>query len=74
MGLTRLCRMYQSMSNACEELRKTSGPGTREEGYLYRVALEKKGVFGSHGFPIEYARPQTETPAREPWNHGWTRS
>ncbi|KAI1136919.1 hypothetical protein F5Y05DRAFT_90544 [Hypoxylon sp. FL0543] len=66
-------RMYQSMHNACEELRKTSGPGTRDEGYLYRVAMEKKGLYGHNAIPIEYARPQTETPAREPWNHGWTR-
>ncbi|KAI1480006.1 hypothetical protein F4774DRAFT_409517 [Daldinia eschscholtzii] len=66
-------RMYQSMHNACEELRKTSGPGTRDEGYLYRVAMEKKGLYGHKSIPIEYARPQTETPAREPWNHGWTR-
>ncbi|KAI0838862.1 hypothetical protein F5Y06DRAFT_33987 [Hypoxylon sp. FL0890] len=66
-------RMYQSMHNACEELRKTSGPGLRDEGYLYRVAMEKKGVYGHNSIPIEYARAQTETPAREPWNHGWTR-
>ncbi|CAJ2513241.1 Uu.00g013600.m01.CDS01 [Anthostomella pinea] len=66
-------RMYQSMHNAAEELRQTSGPGTREEGFLYRVAMEKKGVYGHNAVPIEYARPQTETPAREPWNHGWTR-
>ncbi|ORY62436.1 uncharacterized protein BCR38DRAFT_346844 [Pseudomassariella vexata] len=68
-----LMRTYQSMSNACEELRTTSGPGTRDEGYLYRVAMEKKGVYGHNSIPIEYARPQTETPAREAWNHGWTR-
>ncbi|KAI1774963.1 hypothetical protein F4818DRAFT_441784 [Hypoxylon cercidicola] len=66
-------RMYQSMHNACEELRKTHGPGTREEGYLYRAALEKKGLYGHNSIPIEYARPQTETPAREPWNYNWTR-
>ncbi|KAI0376267.1 hypothetical protein F5Y04DRAFT_286083 [Hypomontagnella monticulosa] len=66
-------RMYQSMHNACEELRKTSGPGSRDEGYLYRVAMEKKGMYGHNAVPIEYARPQTETPAREPWNHEWTR-
>ncbi|KAK8054154.1 hypothetical protein PG996_013455 [Apiospora saccharicola] len=68
-----LARLYQSMHGACEALRKTSGPGTQEEGYLYRVAMEKKGVFKHHNFPIEYARPQVETPAREAWNHGWTR-
>ncbi|KAI1342552.1 hypothetical protein F5Y15DRAFT_308700 [Xylariaceae sp. FL0016] len=66
-------RMYQSMHNACEELRKTSGPGLRDEGYLYRKALEKHGMYGHKAIPIEYARAQTETPAREAWNHGWTR-
>jgi large subunit ribosomal protein L40 len=69
-----LMRMYQGMHLACEELRITGGPGTREEGYLYRVASEKKGVYGLQGVPIEYARPQTETPGKEPWNHAWTRS
>ncbi|KAI1749942.1 hypothetical protein F4782DRAFT_286866 [Xylaria castorea] len=66
-------RMYQSMHNACEELRNTSGPGTRDEGYLYRVAMEKHGMYGHNAVPIEYARPQTETPARQAWNHEWTR-
>jgi large subunit ribosomal protein L40 len=68
-----LHRMYQSMRSACEELRKTEGPGTRDEGYLYRVAMEKKGVFGHHGVPIEYARYQTDSPARIAWNHDWKR-
>jgi large subunit ribosomal protein L40 len=68
-----LMRMYQGMHLACEELRLTEGPGTREEGYLYRVAMEKKGVYGAHGVPIEYARMQTETPAREAWKHDWKR-
>ncbi|KAB5532735.1 hypothetical protein GE09DRAFT_1227910 [Coniochaeta sp. 2T2.1] len=70
-----LMRMYQGMSLACEELRQTNGPGTREEGYLYRVAMEKKGVYGHNGVPVEYGRMQTETPARpEAWNHAWKRS
>ncbi|KAK4097852.1 hypothetical protein N658DRAFT_488925 [Parathielavia hyrcaniae] len=68
-----LQRQYQSMHAAMEELRLTSGPGTRDEGYLYRVATEKKGVYGLHGVPIEYARAQTETPARVAWNHDWKR-
>ncbi|KAH6856948.1 hypothetical protein B0I37DRAFT_396392 [Chaetomium sp. MPI-CAGE-AT-0009] len=68
-----LMRQHQSMSRACEELRLTSGPGTRDEGYLYRVAMEKKGVYGLHGVPIEYARAQTETPAKVAWNHDWKR-
>ncbi|KAI0905242.1 hypothetical protein F4823DRAFT_566922 [Ustulina deusta] len=66
-------RMYQSMHNACEELRNTHGPGTRDEGYLYRVAMEKHGMYGHNAVPIEYARAQTETPARRAWNHEWTR-
>ena len=66
-----LMRQYQSISSACEALRLTSGPGTRGEGYLYRVAMEKKGVYGLDGVPIEYARAQTETPATVPWNHDW---
>ncbi|KAF9876653.1 ring finger domain protein [Colletotrichum karsti] len=66
-----LYRMHQSMWNAHEELRKTAGPGTRDEGWLYRVAQEKKGVYGPNAVPIEYARYQTETPARVAWNHDW---
>ncbi|KAK0621628.1 hypothetical protein B0T17DRAFT_508962 [Bombardia bombarda] len=66
-----LMRQYQSMSAACEALRLTDGPGTRDQGYLYRVAMEKKGVYGHNGVPIEYARPLTDTPARSPWNHDW---
>lgn len=66
-------RMHAAMFNACEELRRTVGPGDRGEGYLYRVAMEKKGVYGLDGVPIEYARFQTDTPAKEPWNHEWKR-
>ncbi|KAK0641500.1 hypothetical protein B0T16DRAFT_419936 [Cercophora newfieldiana] len=66
-------KQYQSMSAACEELRLTRGPGARPEGYLYRVAMEKKGVYGHHGVPIEYARAQTDTPAKVAWNHDWKR-
>ncbi|KAL6801675.1 hypothetical protein J3E68DRAFT_394062 [Trichoderma sp. SZMC 28012] len=66
-------RMHAGMYNACEELRKTVGPGSRGEGYLYRVAMEKKGVYGLEGVPIEYARFQTDSPAKEPWNHDWKR-
>lgn len=65
--------MYQSMSNACEELRKTSGPGTRDEGYLYRVAMGKQGLYAKESIPIEYARLQTETPPTQAWDHDWTR-
>jgi large subunit ribosomal protein L40 len=67
------CRQYQSMHAACEELRMLQGPGEKEAGRLYRIAMEKKGVFRQGSVPIEYARAQTDTPGREPWNHGWTR-
>lgn len=66
-------RMYSGMYNACEELRKTVGPGVRDEGYLYRVAMEKKGVWGTEAVPIGYARFQTEFPGTEAWNHEWKR-
>ncbi|GJC99419.1 RING finger domain protein [Colletotrichum higginsianum] len=68
-----LSRMQQSMYAANEELRRSAGPGTRDEGWLYRVSQEKKGVYGPGAVPIEYARQQTETPARQAWNHEWKR-
>ncbi|KAN0116975.1 hypothetical protein V8E51_002952 [Hyaloscypha variabilis] len=71
-----LQRMYQSMHNAMEELRtmdERDGKTGRDSGRLYRVALEKKGIFGKEGVPVEYARLQTDTPAREAWDHSWTR-
>ncbi|KAF2210763.1 hypothetical protein CERZMDRAFT_69335 [Cercospora zeae-maydis SCOH1-5] len=80
-------RQYNSMAEACEQLRLIDGDGmTHEEriklgqkpivspqaeGRLYRLAMLKNGIW--KGVPIEYARIQTETPAREGWNHGWTR-
>jgi large subunit ribosomal protein L40 len=66
-------RMHEGMYNACEELRTTVGPTGRGEGYLYRVAMEKRNVWLSASVPIEYARPQTETPARVAWDHDWKR-
>ncbi|EGZ73697.1 hypothetical protein NEUTE2DRAFT_87178 [Neurospora tetrasperma FGSC 2509] len=69
-----LMQQHQSMSNACEELRNTEGPGTRETGYLYRVAMLKNGVYGLKSIPIEYAsRALVETPGRQAWNHEWKR-
>jgi len=71
-----LFRLHQSMHSAMEELRKLDGAGQEQAGRLYRIALEKKGIFGGeHSVPIEYARAQTDTPGRpgEVWNHGWTR-
>ncbi|KAI9663346.1 MAG: hypothetical protein M1831_002630 [Alyxoria varia] len=44
----------------------------KDVGKLYRVAMEKRGVFG--GVPIEYARAQTDTPGRGGWDHEWKRS
>ncbi|KAH8594272.1 hypothetical protein B0O99DRAFT_595601 [Bisporella sp. PMI_857] len=68
-----LHRMYQSMERANELLRTMDPPGTKDAGRLYRIAQEKRGVFGHGGVPIEYARWQTDTPGKEPWNHGWVR-
>lgn len=66
-----LMRQHASMSAACEALRLSDGPETRPVGYLYRVAMEKIGVYGLRGVPIEYARAQVDTPPREAWNHEW---
>ncbi len=66
-------RMQAGMWHACEALRTAHGPGQRGEGYLYRVAMEKKGVWNGGAIPIEYARMQTETPAATAWNHEWKR-
>ncbi|ESZ96461.1 RING finger domain protein [Sclerotinia borealis F-4128] len=57
-----------------EELRLLDGAGHKDAGRLYRVAMEKRGIFGIDGVPIEYARAQTDTPAKEPWNHEWKRA
>jgi large subunit ribosomal protein L40 len=65
--------MYQAQHAAVEELRTMDGPGTKDAGRLYRIAMEKKGVFGHGSVPIEYARWQVDTPGKEAWNHGWTR-
>ena len=61
------------MHETREVLRMMDAPGTKDAGRLYRVALEKKGIFGKEGVPVEYARLQTDTPAREAWDHSWTR-
>ena len=74
------------MYHACEALRLMDNRGLtaedrmkigdppeegKEMGRLYRIAMLKHGVFD--GVPIEYARLQTDSPARSGWNHGWTR-
>lgn len=43
----------------------------KDIGRLYRIAMEKRGVW--NGVPIEYARAQTDTPPRDGWDHAWTR-
>ena len=70
-------RQYNTMHHACEALRDTdesgltTAEGGKNVGRLYRTAMLKMGVW--NGIPIEYARPQTDTPGREGWNHGWKR-
>lgn len=68
-----MMRMQQSMAHACEVLRNMGGPGPRPEGWLYRKAMQKFGVWGKGAIPIEYARPMVETPAEKAWNHEWKR-
>ncbi|KAK7547781.1 hypothetical protein IWX49DRAFT_527160 [Phyllosticta citricarpa] len=69
---------YNSMNAACEALRlmddngKNAAPGGKEVGRLFRIAMMKTGRW-EEGFPIEYARPQVETPPRDGWNHNWRR-
>lgn len=69
-----MMRLYASMSNACEVLRNMEGPGTRPQGWLFRKAMEKKGLWNKDAVPIEYARPLVETPGHRPWNHEWKRA
>lgn len=66
-----MMRLRASMEHACETLRNMEGPGTRPEGYLYRKAMEKIGLWSPQSIPIEYARPLVETPGQQPWNHEW---
>lgn len=66
------------MANACESLRLMDDAGMArpdvaapDVGRLYRTAMMKAGIWD--GVPIEYARPQVDTPPREGWNHEWKR-
>ncbi|KZF19803.1 hypothetical protein L228DRAFT_41244 [Xylona heveae TC161] len=61
-------RQYNSMRDACEELRAHSGP---EGARLFRASQSKKGIW--QGVPVEYARLQTDGPPRDGFNEGWTR-
>jgi large subunit ribosomal protein L40 len=45
-------RQWNSMRDACEELRVGAGDG----GRLFRKAMMKTGVWGHDGIPIEYSR------------------
>ncbi|KAH7045180.1 hypothetical protein B0J12DRAFT_577366 [Macrophomina phaseolina] len=70
-------RQYNAMRAACEHLRLVDdngmpGPETnRNVGRLYRTAMMKNDVWA--GVPIEYARPQVDTPPKDGWNHEWKR-
>lgn len=72
-GILTKTRLYNSTHEAMEALRTLDGPGQINGGRLYRIALEKKGIFKPGGIPIEYARALVDTPSSQPWNHGWTR-
>lgn len=70
-------RQYNSMREACEALRLMDdngmpGPETaRNVGRLYRTSMMKNDAW--EGVPIEYARPQVDTPPKDGWNHEWKR-
>ena len=81
-----LQNLYHSMHDACEALRLMDadgmyappGQGGKDQGRLFRIAMIKRGVWSGErnsgsGVPIEYARAQTEYPARDGWNYGWKR-
>jgi large subunit ribosomal protein L40 len=75
-------RNYLAMRDACEHLRLMDGNGIsvseeeaqrcgKEVGYFFRVAMLKNRVWGpSGGFPIEYARAQTDYPGKEAFSRG----
>jgi large subunit ribosomal protein L40 len=81
-----LQRQYHAMRDACEALRLMDENGIsvtenvaaaerKNVGRLYRVAMEKKSVWGADGgFPIDYARNMTDYPSRTGWDHEWTRN
>lgn len=71
-----LQRQYQSMQLAMEVLRNLDDGTNRNEkigSRLFRIALEKKGIYKTGSIPIEYSRLQTETPGATPWDHNWKR-
>ena len=74
-GACEALRLMDKNGFTEEERRKLGVPeahgSKKDEGRLYRIAMLKQNVWDN--IPIESARMQTETPAREPWNHGWKR-
>jgi hypothetical protein len=69
-----LQRQYTAMRDACEALRRLGDDGVEggsNEGRLYRIAMDKTGIWA--GVPIEYARCQSDWPSRAGWNHEWRR-
>ncbi|CCU74549.1 unnamed protein product [Blumeria hordei] len=71
-----LQRQYQSIQDTMEVLRNLDDGSSKvgkEGSRLYRIALEKKGIYSNGSIPIEYSRLQTDTPATSPWDHDWKR-
>lgn len=75
----QLEKQYNSMRAAMEEMRT----GLEDGGRLFRQASDRHGVYGgplkekdivgNGGVPLEYARAQTDGPAKEGWDENWTR-
>ncbi len=67
-------RMYASQRDACEALRLLpvgDGAFYGSPGYLFRKAMQKKGVWDA--WPIEATRAQTDWPSNAGWNMNWRR-
>ena len=76
-------RQWNSMRDACEELRVGAGDG----GLLFRKAMRKVGLWKHGAVPMEYSRgmvdyvgsapvgsgDETEMPKPRIWNYAWRR-
>ena len=73
-GGTRVLAAKKSPTiDATGENGRMGNDTTRQGGRLYRIAMDKKGIYGSNGWPIEASRALTDWPGEEIWTKNWTR-